>query len=115
VSPLAGCAAEALGPRAPVPLGVASGYPTSGGVVLWTRLAPEPLAPDGVMQDRPVAVTSDVAADPGFARIARRGAAIADPGLAHGVHVDVDGLPPARAPCRRSRSAGLPRGASVDA
>src|ERR671919_596700 len=31
----------------PFQLGVASGYPTPSGVVLWTRLAPMPLAPGG--------------------------------------------------------------------
>lgn len=32
----------------PFTLGVASGDPTSDGVVLWTRLAPEPFAQDGL-------------------------------------------------------------------
>ncbi|HYF72586.1 MAG TPA: PhoD-like phosphatase N-terminal domain-containing protein, partial [Nocardioides sp.] len=31
----------------PFTLGVASGDPEPGGVVLWTRLAPRPLAADG--------------------------------------------------------------------
>ena len=31
----------------PFTLGVASGYPLSDGMVLWTRLAPEPAAADG--------------------------------------------------------------------
>ena len=31
----------------PFTLGVASGYPLPNGVVLWTRLAPEPFAPGG--------------------------------------------------------------------
>ncbi|CAN0596762.1 unnamed protein product, partial [Laminaria digitata] len=33
----------------PFSLGVASGEPTSDGFVLWTRLAPNPLDPDGGM------------------------------------------------------------------
>ena len=33
-------------PADPFALGVASGNPTADGVVLWTRLAPEPLSPD---------------------------------------------------------------------
>ena len=35
-------------PQNPFTLGVASGDPTSGGIVLWTRLAPEPQALDGM-------------------------------------------------------------------
>ena len=34
--------------RTPFTLGVASGEPTPTGVILWTRLAQEPLRPDGV-------------------------------------------------------------------
>ncbi len=33
----------------PFTLGVASGEPTPDGMVLWTRLAPRPLDPDGGM------------------------------------------------------------------
>ena len=33
----------------PFTLGVASGDPAPGGVVLWTRLAPQPLLADGDM------------------------------------------------------------------
>ena len=40
----------------PFTLGVASGYPTPEGVILWTRLAPEPLAPGGGMPAEVVAV-----------------------------------------------------------
>jgi len=36
----------------PFTLGVASGDPTLTGVVLWTRLAPQPLDPDGGMPAR---------------------------------------------------------------
>ncbi|HEV3015168.1 MAG TPA: PhoD-like phosphatase N-terminal domain-containing protein, partial [Actinomycetota bacterium] len=36
----------------PFTLGVASGDPTPNGVVLWTRLAPRPLEPDGGMPGR---------------------------------------------------------------
>jgi alkaline phosphatase D len=43
-------------PGDPFRLGVASGDPHPGGVVLWTRLAPDPLAVDGRggMPDRTV-------------------------------------------------------------
>jgi alkaline phosphatase D len=40
----------------PFTLGVASGDPTPTGVVLWTRLAPRPLEPDGGMPGRAVPV-----------------------------------------------------------
>ncbi|MCA9042520.1 MAG: PhoD-like phosphatase N-terminal domain-containing protein, partial [Planctomycetaceae bacterium] len=46
----------------PFQLGVASGDPTSDGVVLWTRLAPEPLT-DGGMPNETVAVQWVVAKD----------------------------------------------------
>lgn len=86
---------------APFTLGVASGYPTTASVTLWTRLAPEPLAPDGGLQ-APVDVRWVVAGDPGSAAAALAGApsggvvasgstvAVAESG--HSVHVDVGGL-----------------------
>src|SRR3954468_18663977 len=40
----------------PFALGVASGDPAPTGVVLWTRLAPEPLAPAGGMRPENVIV-----------------------------------------------------------
>jgi alkaline phosphatase D len=80
----------------PFTLGVASGDPTSTGVVLWTRLAHRPLAPDGGMPHRPVPVEWELAWDAGFRRVARRGTAWALPGLGHSVHVEVEGLQPDR-------------------
>jgi alkaline phosphatase D len=58
---------------------VASGDPTPDGVVLWTRVAPDPLAPDGGLPERAVAVRYEVATDEGFRRIVRRGALVAHP------------------------------------
>ena len=78
----------------PFTLGVASGDPLPDGVVLWTRLAPEPLAGGG-MPPRDVAVEWEVAADERFARVVRRGTAVARPDEAHSVHADVRGLDPA--------------------
>ena len=82
--------------RDPFTLGVASGDPTPGGVVLWTRLAPEPAAPDGRggMPDRVVPVQWQVAEDERFARVVAEGTALARPELGHSVHVEVDGLVP---------------------
>ncbi|WP_198375307.1 alkaline phosphatase D family protein [Neoroseomonas rubea] len=82
--------------RFPFTLGVASGDPWPDGFVIWTRLAPEPLQADGDMPPSPVPVAWEVAEDRRFARIAARGTAIAEPGFAHAVHVEVAGLPPGR-------------------
>ncbi|RIX78191.1 alkaline phosphatase [Acidovorax cavernicola] len=81
--------------RDPFTLGVASGSPRPDGVVLWTRLAPEPLQGGG-MGDAPVAVQWEVAEDERFRRIAARGTARAEAELAHSVHVEVQGLRPGR-------------------
>lgn len=74
-------------------LGVASGDPTATGVVLWTRLAPEPTSGGG-MPARPVPVRWEVALDERMQKVVRRGVEQARPELAHSVHVDVDGLDP---------------------
>ncbi|MFN9152985.1 MAG: alkaline phosphatase D family protein, partial [bacterium] len=81
--------------RYPFSLGIASGDPLPDGVVIWTRLAPEPLAGGG-MPRMAVEVGWEVAEDPGFARIAQRGTALARPELGHSVHVEVGGLQPGR-------------------
>lgn len=80
----------------PFTLGVASGYPEPGAVVLWTRLAPEPLAPRGGMPDTPVHVAWEVAEDERFRRVRRSGNVYATPEWAHSVHVEVTGLEPGR-------------------
>ncbi|MFI0353064.1 alkaline phosphatase D family protein [Actinomadura sp. 9N407] len=82
----------------PFALGVASGDPWPDGFVLWTRLAPEPLAVDGFggMPARKVQVRWEVAADQGFRKIVRRGSTFATPELGHSVHVEVRGLNPGR-------------------
>ena len=95
----------AMGPQAfarprfdvnPFSLGVASGDPTPNGVVLWTRLAPEPLLPGGGMTDEVFPVRYEVARDEGFRRIVRHGAVGATPEEAHSVHVELDQLRPDR-------------------
>ena len=75
----------------PFTLGVASGDPTPDGIVLWTRLAPDPADP-GAMGQAPVRVGWRVATDDGMRRVVSRGSAIAFPELAHSVHVEVEGL-----------------------
>ncbi|HEX5048095.1 MAG TPA: PhoD-like phosphatase N-terminal domain-containing protein, partial [Gammaproteobacteria bacterium] len=80
----------------PFTLGIASGYPEPNAVVLWTRLAPEPLAPGGGMPNAPVAVEWEIAEDDAFRKIRRKGTAYATPDWAHSVHVEATGLEPAR-------------------
>lgn len=106
-------------------LGVASGEPSPDGMVLWTRLAPEPLRGDGGMPARPVAVRWELAEDERFTRVVRHGEAIARPDLGHSVHVEPAGLQAARhywyrfiaggeaSPVGHTRTAP-PRGAPVD-
>ena len=75
----------------PFTLGVASGDPLPDGVVLWTRLAPEPLAGGGMPMVR-IDVDWEVAADSRFSKVVQRGSEVARPELAHSVHVEVSGL-----------------------
>ena len=81
----------------PFTLGVASGEPVPDGVVIWTRLAPVPLAEDGFggMPERAVDVEWEVAADERFRDVEQRGMAVATPETAHAVHVELAGLRPA--------------------
>lgn len=86
----------------PFGLGVASGDPLPGGVVLWTRIAPDPVAEDGLggvhEPHRPIPVSWEIASEETFGAhsIVRRGVEQATPELAHSVHVEVDGLQPDR-------------------
>ncbi|TNC23559.1 alkaline phosphatase D family protein [Amycolatopsis alkalitolerans] len=82
------------GRRAMFSLGVASGDPLPDGVVLWTRLAPDPLTLDGGLPDRPVPVEWQVATDERFGSVVRSGVAVAQGAAAHSVHVEVSGLRP---------------------
>lgn len=81
----------------PFALGVASGDPLPDGVVLWTRLAPNPLGAtgEGVPQEL-IQVAWAVATDERMANIVQRGTAPAAPELAHSVHAEVTGLEPNR-------------------
>ena len=89
--------AQARLPDDPFRLGVASGEPEPDGVVLWTRLAPAPLSPDGGMAPAPVEVTWEIAEDEAFRRPAGRGRVLAVAEAGHAVHVEVEGLRPDRA------------------
>lgn len=103
----AGAATTTTAPSAPEPvnvatldgdpftLGVASGDPDATSVVLWTRLAVDPVAPDGLggMPDRPIDVIWEVADDDSFATLRAAGLATATPEHAHAVHVVAEDLP----------------------
>jgi alkaline phosphatase D len=91
--------------RDPFTLGVASGDPLPGGVVLWTRLAPDPLKGGG-MGSAPVDVEWLVARDDAMKDVVRSGTSSALAELAHSVHVDVGGLEPDRVYWYRFRAAG---------
>lgn len=79
----------------PFTLGVASGDPEPDGIVLWTRLAPNPLEGGG-LDPLPVRVAWEVALDEQFSQVVRSGTALALPQLGHSVHVEVEGLEPHR-------------------
>ena len=81
----------------PFALGVASGDPLPDSIVLWTRLAPDPLAADGSggMAGGTASVAWDLARDDTFADLVAGGTAPSDPAFGHSVHIDVRGLDPA--------------------
>ena len=72
----------------PFALGVASGYPHPGGMVLWTRL----VGVDPV----PMPVRWELAADESMRRIVDSGTAMAQADWAHSARVEVRGLEPDR-------------------
>src|SRR5258708_25325303 len=75
----------------PFTLGVASGYPQPGDFVLWTRLAPAPLAPNGGMAPEVIPVGWEVARGEAMRNIVAPGTAYATPEWAHSVHVEAAG------------------------
>ena len=87
--------AEPIFEAYPFSLGVASGDPLPGGVVLWTRLAPKPLDGGG-MPPAIVDVGWEIARDAAFRTIVQTGTTLARPELGHSVHVEVAGLEPGR-------------------
>jgi len=92
----------------PFTLGVASGDPAPDGVVLWTRLAPSPLADDGLggMPQRVIPVQWQVASDEGFRRVVQHGTEQPRPESAHSLHVELRGLQPGREYFYRFRAQG---------
>jgi alkaline phosphatase D len=80
-------------PSTPFTNGVASGDPTPEAVVIWTRLAPDPLDFHS-MPDVDYPVSWEMATDLGFSDVVATGNAISTPDLGHSVKVDVTGLDP---------------------
>jgi len=81
----------------PFSLGVASGDPSGDGFVIWTRLATDPLALDGLGgMAGPAEVHWVVAEDEALTRIAASGQVQAQSGSAYAVHVELAGLRPDR-------------------
>jgi alkaline phosphatase D len=80
----------------PFTLGVASGAPEPDSIVLWTRLAPEPLAPAGGMLPADYPVRFEVAADDAFRTLVASGTDWATPAWGHSLHTEVRGLEPGR-------------------
>ncbi len=105
--------------RDPFTLGVASGDPLPDGFVIWTRLAPSPLEPDGLggMPSRNYEVLWQVASDDRFVDVVRAGSVTASPAWGHAVHVEVGGLAPGREYYYRFRQGqwSSPSGRSVTA
>ena len=97
----------------PFTLGVASGYPSPGSVVLWTRLT-------GDLDPVALPVRWEVAADEAMKSVVVSGVASAEPAWAHSAHVEVRGLEPdrwywyrfssadAQSPLGRTRTAPAP-------
>jgi alkaline phosphatase D len=104
----------------PFKLGVASGEPYPDSVVLWTRLAPDPLNGGGISAAK-VPVQWQIATDENMRQIVYKGTEMATPEFGYSIHVEVGGLQPARwywyqfkvgneySPIGRTRTAPAPR------
>ncbi|MEO3803713.1 alkaline phosphatase D family protein [Nonomuraea sp. B1E8] len=78
----------------PFTLGVASGDPDHEGFVIWTRLAQQPMAEDGLggMPQRPFPVSWQVYSDESARHVVRSGVTVAAPEWGHSVHVELANL-----------------------
>ncbi|MER7413593.1 MULTISPECIES: alkaline phosphatase D family protein [Streptomyces] len=90
----------------PFTLGVASGDPLPGSVVLWTRLAPKPYESGSGLPNARIAVEWEIARDARFRRVVRRGRTTAHPEFDHSVHVEAGGLAPGSVYHYRFRAGG---------
>jgi alkaline phosphatase D len=87
--------ASAAQQRYPFSLGVASGSPRESSLVIWTRLAPDPLNGGG-MGAAIAEVEYRVCADQAMRKPVREGVVATSGDKAHAVHVLVQGLEPGR-------------------
>lgn len=78
----------------PFALGVASGYPTDKGIVLWTRLVDETL--DETRGNTAIPVTWEIASDERMSHVVRSGIEYATAEWGHSLHVEIQGLKPER-------------------
>ena len=78
----------------PFTLGVASGYPKDDTVVLWTRLAPDPLSGGGMDTAGDVQISLEIATDFSFMNTIQNTQVDAEAKYAHSVHHVVTGLQP---------------------
>ena len=90
----------------PFALGVASGDPLPGSVILWTRLVADPTA-GTALRERDIEVEWEIARDPAFRHRVHHGDAVASARLGHSVHVDVQDLAPATDYWYRFRTHGF--------
>ncbi|MGW0463951.1 alkaline phosphatase D family protein [Streptomyces sp. NPDC003027] len=74
----------------PFTLGVASGDPLPGSVLIWTRLAPKPFEVGGGLPPERVLVQWELAHDAAFTQIVRRGIATAHPEYNHSLRVAIN-------------------------
>jgi alkaline phosphatase D len=114
VRPVVPLDAHARANADPFGLGVASGDPTVDGFVLWTRLIGPGAEP---LRAATVAIRYEMATDPQFRAIVRRGRGGAYPERAHAVHVEIAGLPAGRPYWYRFHALGAtsPTGRAVTA
>ena len=80
---------QASFPDNPFTLGVASGDPSPTGIVLWTRLAPDPLAVGGGVPAEPFEVRYELSQDEDFHAVVRRGSSVALLDEAHSIREEV--------------------------
>jgi alkaline phosphatase D len=64
----------------PFTLGVASGYPQDDSIVLWTRLAPDPLSGGGMGTAGDVKISLEIATDSSFTNTIQHTQAVAEEG-----------------------------------
>jgi alkaline phosphatase D len=79
----------------PFPLGVASGYPSADGVVLWTRVMAAG-ADSSQLIDAAIPVTLEISTDEKLRKVIRTDTLFATPEWAHSIHAEVTGLKPDR-------------------